>query len=616
MSVVRLLGMWVVLAVLASGSVWGSEPDVHSNARPSEVRVTRVDLDLTVDFSRKILFGSTELAVARQPGVGADVPLLLDTKGLEIVRVESAGAGEAHSLPFRLGADDPILGRPLSIDLNGASAVRVVYRTTGRATALQWLDPAGTAGKKHPFLFTQSEAIHARSWIPLQDSPGVRVTYKATIRVPTGLTAVMSADKVDGKGEAGVFRFEMKETIPSYLIALAVGDLKFQAIGKRTGVYAEPSVVEAAAWEFVDTEKMVEAVEARFGPYRWGRYDILVLPPSFPFGGMENPKLTFATPTVLAGDRSLVALIAHELSHSWSGNLVTNATWRDFWLNEGFTTYLERRVVEDLFGPDRAAMERALGWDELQKELTTFPKRDQILHVDLNGRDPDEGMTHVPYEKGALFLTRIEEAVGRPKFDAYLRGYFDRNAFHSITTADFVRDLQTHLLDDARTLDLTAWLDEPGLPGDAPKPSSKRFAAVDAAALAWSGGKTSAADLRTADWSTFEWVHFLHALPDRIESERLAELDKALGLTTRGNAEVLQAWLVVTTRNQYEPADERLASFLTTVGRRKYLMPLYTELLKTPEGQKRARAIYEKARPFYHPIARESVDKLLGATSK
>jgi aminopeptidase N len=614
----------ILAGLLASGRAEGAGPadreDVHSFARPDQVRVTRVQLDLDVDFAQKVLHGTATLTVARTSGAPADAPLVLDTKGLVIERVTAEAGGQGRALTFTVGPEDAIKGRPLTIDLDGADAVRVAYRTTPRASAVQWLDKEGTAGKEHPFLFTQSEAIHARSWIPLQDSPAVRVTYGATVRVPEGLTAVMSADRLGSETAKGTstFRFEMPQPVAPYLIALAVGDLEFRPIGARTGVFAEPTVVEKAAKEFADTEKMVEAVEKRFGPYRWGRYDLLVLPPSFPFGGMENPKLTFATPTVLAGDRSLVSLVAHELAHSWSGNLVTNATWRDFWLNEGFTTYLERRVVEDLYGPGRADMERVLGWGELRREMATLPPRDQVLHIDLAGRDPDEGMNQVPYEKGALFLSTVERAVGRDRFDAYLRGYFDRFAFKSITTADFVADLRARLLDGAgpaaKSLDLHAWLDEPGLPKDAPEPKSDRFARVEAAARDWAAGKTAATALPTADWSTQEWVHFLRSLPDRLPAERMAELDRAFGLTDRGNSEVAHQWLILAVRNHYTSADARLESFLTTIGRRKFLVPLYSELVKTPGGRDRARAIYARARPFYHPIARESVDKLLGGT--
>ncbi|MFO0909507.1 MAG: M1 family metallopeptidase [Isosphaeraceae bacterium] len=595
--------------------------DVHSFARPEEVRVTRVDLDLTVDFEARRLKGVARLAFERPDGSPADAPLRLDTRGLRIFEVTIPGQPGAVS--FTLGANDPVLGVPLTISVPPtAREVAIRYETTPGATALQWLDAKGTAGGKKSFLFTQSEAIHARSWIPLQDSPAVRIRYAATIRVPQGTRAVMSADDVTTKSpvEPQVYRFRMDEAIPPYLIALAVGELEFKPISDRTGVWAEPSVVAQAAHEFADTETMVKAAEARYGPYRWGRYDILVLPPSFPFGGMENPKLTFATPTVLAGDRSLVSLVAHELAHSWSGNLVTNATWRDFWLNEGFTTYIERRIVEDLYGTRRAGMERALGMDELRDELKKLPPRDQILHLELTGRDPDEGMTQIAYEKGALFLSQLEHAFGRSAFDAFLRSYFDHFAFRSITTADFVAFLRSELFAKneaaAKKIPLKAWLEEPGLPQGTIEPDTQVFEQVDQAAADWAAGKLVAKDLPSGKWSTQEWLRFLQALPDSIPSARLAELDAVAHLTERGNSEIVCQWLTLAIRHGYRPADARIESFLTTIGRRKFLMPLYSALLATPEGALRARAIFDRARPFYHPISADSVAKLIESKTR
>lgn len=605
--------------------------DLHSHGNPDQLRVTRVELDLATDFDRKEIKGTATLHFRRMPGSSPGTPLDLDTRGLAIDRVTAGLTDDAmEEVRFELGGEhegrvrteaesklDRLLGSRLRIFVpDDGTRVRIAYRTAPTAGALQWLDPPRTAGRQQPFLFTQSEAIHARSWIPLQDSPGVRITYGATIRVPRNLRAVMSADHLPGSGEAGVYRFEMPQPIPAYLIALAVGDLGVRELGPRTGVYAEPSVVGKAASEFVDTEAMIKAVESRYGPYRWGRYDLLVLPPSFPFGGMENPKLTFATPTILAGDRSLVSLVAHELAHSWSGNLVTNATWRDFWLNEGFTVYLERRIVEDVFGPERAAMEAVLGLRELREELAAFPPRDQVLHIDLSDRDPDEGMTRIPYEKGALFLTTVEHVFGRDRFDAFLRAYFDHFAFQSITTADFEGYLHDHLLKSdpvaAAKIDVHAWLHEPGLPAGFPEPKAPQFTVVAAAARDWLDGKTAADRLTTQGWSTHEWLHFLQALPLELPPEKMAALDQAFSFTASGNSEISQQWLLMAIRNHYTVADPRLEEFLTTIGRRKFLMPLYGELKKTPDGFARAKAIYAKARPFYHPIAVESVDRLLG----
>jgi leukotriene-A4 hydrolase len=597
--------------------------DPHSFANLDQVRVSKLTLELNVDFEQHVLDGIAILDITRQSGCPADAALILDTRGLTIndVGLRTRGTnGEPSFVPtkFRLSPADPIVGSRLAVDLvPTATQVRIAYRTAPSAGALQWLEPSLTAGKAKPFLFTQSQAILARSWIPLQDSPGVRVTYDATIRVPRGMTAVMAAESHVRPGDAsqGVFHFVMPQAIPSYLIAMAVGDLAFQKLSERTGVWAEPSVLAKAAHEFADVEAMVVSAEKQFGPYRWGRYDILVLPPSFPFGGMENPRLTFATPTVLAGDRSLVSLIAHELAHSWSGNLVTNATWRDFWLNEGFTTYIERRIVEDLYGGQRADMEAVLGLAELREELKRLPEKDQVLHIDLNDRDPDDGMTRVPYEKGALFLRTIERACGRARFDDFLRRYFDEHAFTSITTAEFEASLRAHLFRDepdaARSIDLTAWLERPGLPDDYAEPKSDRLAAIDNAAQGWVDRTVTVDKLGAEAWSTQEWLRFLHALPEKLPMERMAELDRAFGLTARGNSEIAHQWLLMAIRNQYKPADLRVTSYLTTIGRRKLVLPLYRALIATPEGRKRAESIYAKARPTYHPITVDSIDRLL-----
>ena len=599
--------------------------DTHSYSNPNAWRVKHLDLDLTVDFAAKQLKGTAILEVAHRPGPVANSPLVLDTRDLEILAVgyralpRVAAGADAGLVPatFRVAAKDPVLGSKLEISVPAETTqVRIDYRTAASASALQWLEPGNTAGKLKPFLFTQSQAIHARSWIPLQDSPGVRVTYRATIHVPPGLTAVMAADARPAPGEAerGIFHFAVEQPIPSYLIAMAVGDLAFESLGPRTGVWAEPSMLKASAFEFADVEAMVAAVEKRFGPYRWGRYDILVLPPSFPFGGMENPKLTFATPTILAGDRSLVSLIAHELAHSWSGNLVTNATWRDFWLNEGFTTYLERRIIEDLYGADRAGMEVALGLTELREELAERPAKDQILHVDLTGRDPDDGMTRIPYEKGALFLRTLEQRVGREKFDDFLRAYFDHWAFQSITTADFVAYLKERLPEAAREIGLDAWLEQPGLPPNAALSQSDRLGKIDEAARAWLAGTLAAGQLPTSAWSTQEWLQFLQTLPPVLSVDQMTKLDSALHLTDRGNAEIAHQWLLMAIRNHYTQANARLESYLTTIGRRKLVLPLYKALVASgPDGRHRAEAIYAKARPGYHPITADSVDRVLEA---
>ncbi len=596
----------------------GPRADLHSFSNPEQVCVQKIELDLTPDFERREIKGIVVLVIQRQPGCPANAPLVLDTRALTIDEVGIGSAGAFAPARFQLAPADPILGSKLTIELNPtATQVRIAYHTAPSASALQWLPPALTAGKVKPFLFTQSEAIHARSWIPLQDTPGVRITYVATIRVPVGLSAVMAAESAREPEQAkrGVFVYAMPQPIAPYLIAMAVGDLAFQVAGSAHRGVGRAERAQVRGVRVRRGREHGQIDRKRFGPYRWGRYDILVLPPSFPFGGMENPKLTFATPTILAGDRSLVSLIAHELAHSWSGNLVTNATWRDFWLNEGFTTYLERRIIEDLYGVPRADMEAVLGLGELRDELKQLPSRDQILHIDLSGRDPDEGMTRIAYEKGALFLLTLERAFGRQRFDDFLHAYFDHFAFKSIITADFKEFLTDHLLSDnpdaARKIDLTAWLERPGLPDRFAEPKSERLVAIDRLARDWSAGSVSTEQLLAIDWSTQEWLGFLQALPPNLAGDRMTDLDRKYGLTDRGNSEIAHQWLLMAIKNHYSHADARLESYLTMIGRRKLVLPLYKALLTTPEGRKRAQAIYAKARPSYHPITVDSIDKLI-----
>jgi leukotriene-A4 hydrolase len=593
--------------------------DVHSYANPEQVRVSHIHLDLKVDFERKTLNGSSTLTLERV--ASGNHPLILDTRDLKIIKVEASSDGSIFTpAQFNLGVADKILGAPLMIQLpEKVSKVRLEYETSPNASGVQWLAPRQTAGKKYPYMFTQSEAIHARSWIPLQDSPAVRITYSATIRTPRNLRAVMSAETIPfvgtvQNGQSG-YSFEMSQAIPSYLIALAVGDLTFKQLGKRTGVYTEPVMLEKAARELEDTEKMVEATEKLYGPYRWGRYDILVLPPSFPIGGMENPRLTFATPTILAGDRSLVSLIAHELAHSWSGNLVSNATWRDFWLNEGFTTYLERRITEEIYGRPREEMEAVLAKKNLVKELSDLNDPDELLYIDLSGRDPDEGFTQVPYEKGALFLRHLEETFGRQSFDQFLKGYFYHFAFKSITTADFIAYLKQNLLDKdpllGAKIPVEEWIYKSGLPAGAPQPKSDAFEKIERQAAGWLEGSISAADLPVKDWSTQQWLHFLQSLPEQLSLDKMEELDRKFYLTKTGNAEIAHQWLLMSIRNKYQAAFRRLEEYLISIGRQKLIKPLYEELVKTPQGQELALSIYRKARPGYHPIAVTAVDKIV-----
>lgn len=585
--------------------------DIHSFSKPAQVRVTHLKWQARIDFESKTIQAQADWQIARNSG---DV-LLLDTKQLRIDEVKVDG----EKVAFTLGTQDSLLGQSLSIPIDATSkVVSISYTTSPNAEALQWLSKQQTADKQQPFLFTQSQAILARSWLPCQDSPGVRFTYEADVQVPTNLMALMSASNPQQKNETGAYHFEMKQAIPSYLFALSVGDFAFKPISERSGIYAEKSVLDTAVWEFADLEKMIAGAESLYGAYAWERYDVLVLPPSFPFGGMENPRLTFATPTILAGDRSLTSLIAHELAHSWSGNLVTNATWNDFWLNEGFTVYFEHRIMEKLYGKDYSEMLAALSYADLQATITELTEagmaEDTKLKLNLANRNPDDGVTDIAYNKGYFFLRSIEEQFGREKFDAFLNDYFKEQAFKVMTTENFIPYLKNYYQSkfDAALSDqlFDKWIFSTGLPEDCPKPQSAAFEKVDKALYSLLT-TDELPPSTTQSWTTHEWLHFINSFPSGLTQEQMIRLDQLGNFTQSGNAEILCAWLVQAVRYNYTPADAKLESFLVNTGRRKFLSPIYQELLKTEGGKQRALAIYEKARPNYHFVATHTFDAML-----
>ncbi|HVF38234.1 MAG TPA: M1 family metallopeptidase [Sphingomicrobium sp.] len=589
--------------------------DVHSYAKPLQARVKHLNLDLTVDFGTQRVGGTATLDIEAR----RDAPeIILDSKGLEI---EAVTDGNAQALPYAIGDKDKNLGAPFRIALKPDTR-RIIIRYTSApdSGALQWLAPAQTAGKKHAFLLSQGQSIENRSWIPTQDSPGIRQTWEARITVPEPLTAVMSAPKVGEASRTGRsrhFRFRMDKPVAPYLIAIAVGDLAFRKLGQRTGVWAEPPMLDKAAAELADTEQMVDAAEDLYGAYKWGRYDMLVLPPSFPFGGMENPTMTFLTPTFIAGDRSLTSLIAHELAHSWSGNLATNATWADFWLNEGITTYAERRIVEEIYGVEVAEQQVALGLDAMHSAIEEhggLEGADTRLRLDLKGRHPNDGLTDIAYEKGAAFLRTIETTVGRDRFDDWLRGWFERHQFKPVTTALFLADIRQHLVKGDRALEgklqLNQWVYQAGLPDNLVPADPQAFAEVDAAVAAFKGGTMPSAETWDG-WTTDERLRFLNKIDRKQSAERLIALHRAFGLARSGNNELRFAFLTLAVANRLDPAVPALEEFLTMQGRRKFVRPLITSLAEDKGwGRPIAVRVYRQARPSYHPVTTRDLDEL------
>jgi aminopeptidase N len=594
--------------------------DYFSYANTDQFLTEHLVLDLNVDFDARRLQGSATLTLRKLDSSATEI--ILDTRDLIVSDTQLLFAdGISVATEYRLGENDPIKGTPLILSLPDEAksatefALRLEYATSPESTALQWLPAELTAGGKHPLMFSQSQTIHARSWIPLQDTPAVRVTYEATIKTPPQMLAVMSADNDPLTPRRGEYRFDMPQPIPSYLIAIAVGDIFFVPLGDETGVYAEPELLDSSVFEFADTQEMLEQAEKLFGPYEWGRYDLLVLPPSFPYGGMENPRLSFVTPSLLAGDRSLVSVIAHELAHSWSGNLVTNATWRDQWLNEGMTSYLESRLMEVIYDKDRVDEERVLSYRELLLDLETVPAEMQALAPQLDKGDPDDFQGTIHYSKGQLLLQYLEDAFGREVFDRFLSMYFDEFAFATITSEQFLDYLDENLLQTETSkvsrAEVSQWLYQRGLPEKVPMPVSSTLNAAEALAAAWAKGEVDVDEIPIADWSPQATRHFINSLPAQIPDEQLAQLDEGLGLSATRNAEIGRAWFIQVAQRRHTAAYEQLEQHLNRYGRGRLIYPVYLALAQNGFDLDRAREMFAKARSAYHPVTDARIARAL-----
>jgi leukotriene-A4 hydrolase len=569
--------------------------DPHSYADSEQPQTRSIELQAVVDFAAHIVRSEVVLHFREAAPAG---PIDLDTRDLDIDTVVGL---EGEPLAWELAPADEILGSRLRIALpSGAFGVRIRCASSPSAMALQWLDAAQTASGK-PFLFTQCQPIHARSILPLQDTPRVRITIdKARFEVPSDLRALMAGAPLGGS------TFSMPQPIPPYLFAFAVGDLVERPISSRCSVWAERPIADAAAFELSDLEETLAAAEQLFGPYDWDRADFLVMPPSFPYGGMENPRLTFVTPSLLAGDKSLVNVVAHELAHAWTGNLVTNANANHFWLNEGFTVYAERRILEAMHGRETSELHAAIGRHDLEDALARFARRPELtsLRTELSGLHPDDAYSSVPYEKGYFFLRRLEEEAGRPAFDQFLLTYLRRFRFQSIDTNDFLKALLELLPGLAARVDAALWIDGPGLPPDAPVPVSAKLTELQ---------KLARAGNLPGMLAPTELLVYLQALPQPADPKLLAALDVQFGLSVRKSLELRHTFVLAQLRTGLPEAVEGMRRVVSETGRMKYLKPLYSELARRDVAA--ARRIYADYRAGYHPIAREVIEGMFQANS-
>ncbi|ABL99285.1 peptidase, M1 family [Shewanella amazonensis SB2B] len=588
---------------------WDNRHDYHSFANTDSIRVTHLSLDLAIDFDTRCLQGCVRLDFVRKEGDAADV-LVLDTRALAIKSITDV---HGQPLDWGLGQASEILGQALEIMLpNGITSVLVHYHTTEDAEGLQWLDGPQTQSGK-PYLFSQSQPVNARSWIPLQDTPKARVTFDARVRANQPCRVVMSALNQADMPADGVFEFVMDKPMPTHLLAIAAGQIDRVPVSERSAVFAEPAMASLAAREFEDIEAMMQMAESILGPYAWERYDMLILPPSFPFGGMENPCLAFLTPTLIAGDKSLVSTVAHELAHSWTGNLVSNATWRDLWLNEGFTTYFTNRIVEAVYGREQAQLELMLEYGRLKEEMAGMPLPRQTLPANLQQDDPNAAFNRFTYDKASMFVHFLEARLGRPDFDAFLRSYIEHYAFVAITTEDFVEYakgtlLQTHP-DKVTEAELREWIYGEGLPATFMPPMSESLGWVIESMTEWLEGHPLTPE-RLFGWRVQHWQFFLNNLPEQISQEQLLELDERFALGSSGNAEIACDWFRVAIRNHYDPVLEQVEAFLCRIGRAKFVRPLFLELQIAGYRQE-LEAIYHRARESYHPSLRVQLDRIL-----
>jgi leukotriene-A4 hydrolase len=605
--------------------------DLSSYSKPDEAVITHLDWIVSVDFDEQYLDAKATYTIKKLRPDATRV--ILDTANLEIVGVQNV---DGISLDFVLDLvvrNKEHLGRRLEVqfpeqqqDKGDSVIITIMYQTTKQCSALQWLPPSQTAGKQFPYLFTQCQAIHARSLVPCQDRCGVKFTYNAVVTVPKWSTALMSAllEKVESCVEDETKKlYTWKQTVPisSYLLALAVGDLAKKEISKRCAIWSEPSIVDAAAWEFSETEDFLAAAEAITGSeYVWGRYDLLCLPPSFPYGGMENPCLTFVTSTLLAGDKSLADVVAHEIAHSWTGNLVTNATWDHFWLNEGWTTWLQRKIMAHVKkNPTYLDFDAIEGRKSLIDTIThEMPPEATSLVLNIGDADPDDSYSTVAYEKGFTFLLYLERLVGTPKYETFFKAYIKRFSTKTLTSEDF-RDFFMEQFNDnesVKEIDWDTWLYGQGMPPVLPPLDQSMARASTDMASVWVAvdryEKPPPAKDEMKSWSSLQIVCFLDALQvetssNPLQVSTLGAMNGLYHFADSKNSEILFRYCQLAIASEDSSILPIAIRFITSQGRMKFVRPLYKSLYRSDFGKDLAVKTFLNNQDFYHPIATKMI---------
>ncbi|XP_076093687.1 leukotriene A-4 hydrolase-like isoform X3 [Mytilus galloprovincialis] len=604
-----------------------SPNDPSSHSHPEDCRLVHLDLELNVDFNKHIFSGFAHLTVEKHKD-GVDT-VVLDSKDLKIKNVTDQSTGQ--QLSYSLGDKLEVFGSRLEIRLpttNGNKLnISIEYETSPEASAFQWLTADQTAGKRQPYLFSQCQAIHCRSFVPCQDTPSVKFPYTAKITAPKEITLLMSAISTGSETDSSdstksIYRFEQKVPIPSYLIAIVGGDLESRDIGPRSKVWSEKEFVDAAAFEFSETETMLKTAEDLCGPYVWGRYDLLVLPPSFPYGGMENPCLTFVTPTLLAGDKSLADVVAHEISHSWTGNLVTNKNPEHFWLNEGHTVFVERKIQGRMNGEPLRQLSAAEGWNDLQQGVVDVLKNGPYTKLipDLRGVDPDDAFSIVPYEKGFTLLYHLETLLGGPdEFEPFLKAYIEKFKYKSIDSTqwkDFLFSFFQSKVDVLNKVDWDTWFSAVGMPPI--KPEYDESLAVPCQELCdkWSASSDSdpsqfsAKDITMLTSNQIRiFLYKVLLLESPLSLIKVKKMEELYKFNDRKNSEIRLKWLLLCLKVHWEDSIQYALKFVNEQGRMKFVRPIYRALYAWEGSRDTAIKNFLSKRPEMHTTTAELVAK-------